>query len=150
MRMTIIAIILGLSFTFCSKPKTPQTVDPVLKAAQDLLAVEKYDSRASERLKTLEIEIEKAKHRGTYRDLRALPLYDRAVETFQISCRKDGKESDELWAASVNQLHKAQLARRGLQNIGPVFYDPPMPRGPVFCDPPMPRPIKQKPFGHVR
>jgi hypothetical protein len=137
--MAIFALIFGFTFSFCSKPKPYQTVDPVLKAAKDLLAVEKNDSRASERYKVLEVEIEKAKHRGTFRDLRALPLYDRAVETFQISCRKHGKESEELWAAFVNQLHKAQLVRMGLQNIGPVFYDPPMPK-----------PVKQKPFSHVR
>lgn len=148
MRTAIVVLILGLTFSFCSKPKAHQTVDPVLIAAKELVAVGTNDPRASDKLKILEIEIEKVKNRETARDIRAWPLYDRAIEMFRLSQRKDGKESEELWVAAVNQLHKAQLVRMGLQNISPVFYDPPMPG--LFYDPPMPRPVKQKGIGDLR
>lgn len=135
MRTVTFALLLVLSFTSCSRPKTH--FDPVMTAAENLLTVA-YGPRAFDKLQTLEIEIDRAKQRGTTKDKRALAAYGRAVDMFRLSHQQVGSKSEELWGTAVMELRKAQRERMRL------------PEGTIYFDPPMSRPIKQPASDHVR
>ncbi len=127
MRIGTVALIFGFTFgcLFCSKTKTHRTVDAVMATANDLLALGSSDPSAFDKLKRLEIEIERAKHKAVA-DTKALSSYNAAVETFHRSLQQSPPKSVELWNIAHEQLDKAQRERLGIRGPFPNFYDPPL------------------------